>query len=737
MAASARDIPSRPGVPGASASAHARLGGFLARHGAFVVLGLWTVAVTALLARYSVDSRLVFTDEANAVMLGRAIESAPSTLFDGNVARGPERMTSWMAALTAALSDEPARQFELLHLLNAFVQGLVIVPVWLAARQLGLSRWTALAPAAIASSGSFAFYGTTTLNTSVGLLSCGFMLWAMLRALRSPGFLSDLLVLATLFFVVLSRIGWAPLVGAIAPAALATIWFARPEGERLPAWLKALPLRLLRRHPLLSLGAVALLVALVTIGSDPLVGGSLYGGVRLKPAMELSTLWDNERVLFAHLALGTAVIPFMLGLPVLARGLWRPADPVEGGFAWLALASVLIFSYAYYYSMNEDRYFAVLAAPFVIAGALAVFKKPPPLWSTAVSAVLVTVLVATSYRWPVGDVYTYFIAPTSRFFTDVVLGKASYRLPGSRQTIAWVVLGLAAVATFAVAWIAGRRSAPRRVVWTAGTLVLAGLLAFQIGSLTHPARKFLDVVSFRGVSAHDVEFIDNAVAAAGQPNAAIGAAEPLQDDGAIQADLAAQMPFLQVFNRSLGSRFSVDVEGDDGEPVPGQATVDWRTGATTSGRTPPTVLVTMSGQATIGFDSIPIRSPPSFPWAELQQLRQPLRAEWIVRGTAPDRFGDGTHPMRVRVFPHGGQRCLTGIVNQHPMTDRRVPYRIAGGPKPIRGVADPGTPTPFEIRLRGTRPVTLTLTGGAGRLADGSLRSPGLFNLLLDGCSRR
>ena len=102
----------------------------------FAALALWTIAVTAVLARIGVDNRYVFRDEANAILLGRDIARDLSFAIDGTVARGPERMTSLLAALAAWLSDSPTRQLELLHLWTAMAQGLVAVPVWLAAREL-------------------------------------------------------------------------------------------------------------------------------------------------------------------------------------------------------------------------------------------------------------------------------------------------------------------------------------------------------------------------------------------------------------------------------------------------------------------------------------------------------------------------------------------------------------------------------------------------------------------------
>lgn len=732
MAASARQpSPSATTVPPDSLADRVRVA--LLRHGPLLVLGAWTAVVTGLLLHFSADSRHVMTDEANAVLLGRFMEDdLLNRLFEGTVARGPERMTSWLSAFAALATDDPTRQYELVHIATALAQGLVVVPIWLAGRQLGMSRWAALPPAMIASAGSFAFYGILTINASVAALSCGFMLWAMLRALRRPGVLSDVLVIVTLGATVLARIGWAPLVAALVPAVLATIWFSRPDGERPSAWLRALPRRLLSRHPVLTPLALVLVVVVLMVGIDPLLGGRLYGGVRLTPELKPSMVWDNMRVLFSHLAIGTALVPFVLALPVLVRAFVRPTDAVEAGFAWLVLGYVVIFSYAYYDTVNEDRYFAMLAAPLVLAGALAIVRRPPPWWSVALSGAGVTWLVASSYRWPAGDVYTYFLAPTSRFFGDVVLGRVSLYVSGGRGFIAVFVLVVAALVALGLTLLV-RRSRDLRLTLAVGVVVLAGLLGYQLAATYHPADKFMSVVGMNSFNARDLEFIDAAATAGRSERPPMGTAQPLAVDGGVRPDLAAQMPFLQVFNSTLGYRFPVARDLGDTPPAPGDVTVDWRTGDAAIGGFVPEVVVTSAGQELLGFDSVPAPAQPRFPWAGIERLRKPLRAEWMIRDESPDRFAVGGTPMRVRVYPHGDERCLSGLINQHPLTDRRVRYRLEGGLRTLRGIANPGTPLPFTVRVP-ARPTTLTLVSRAGRLEDGTTRGAGLFNLTLDPC---
>lgn len=701
----------------------------LAELAPFAVLALWTLAITVLLARIGVENRYVFRDEANAVLLGRDITRDLSFAIEGSVARGPERMTSLLAALAVWLSDSPTRQLELLHLWTAIEQALVTVPIWLAARELGLTRWQALVPAAIASSGSFAFYGIFTLNTSVGMLTATFLLWAMIRALRRPGVVSDLLVAGTLALLVVARIGWAPLVVALAPAVLAATWFARPAGERIGGWLRRLPVRLLRRHPLLLPAAILVAAYVLLAGPSALLGGEQYGGIRLAPAFVWSLAWDNTRTLLAHLAIGLAIVPLVLALPMLGRSLMRPFDALEGGFAWLVLALLIAFSYAYYASMNEDRYFAVLAPPLALAAALAVFRRPPPLWSVLASGGAVVLLVGTSSGTLGADpVYGNFIAPTWRFLDDAVLRRLAVALPDDRDLLAAGVALIAALAAGLVAWILRRPRPLGRATVASAALVLAGVLAFQLAAMDHPARKLTERVGLRGVPAESLEFVDRTTD---------GVVRPLAVDSVMDPDLSAQLQLLQAYNSAVTGPYFVTRQADPA--IPTDTLIDWRTGeARIVSAQPPDYLLQVAGAAPVAFAGTILPPNPAFPWAQLVRLDKPLRALWAMRGMQPDRYPRGGTPIELRVFADDApDRCVTGQIFAHPTLTGAVQYQLAGGRRALAGRVIPTRPVTFSRPLERGRPVTFTLTGDTARGADRVERGPTLYDIRIVRCPER
>jgi hypothetical protein len=699
-------------------------------HVPLLVLAGVVVAITVVVGRLAVRNHHVFIDEALAIFFGRDIAHDPSLAYSHDLDRGPERLTSLVTALIATTTESAHRQLSLLHAFMALCQGLVAVPTWLAGRQLGLGRWAAVVAAAIAASGSFAVYGIFTLNQSIGLLCATAMLWAMVRTLRRPGVASDLAVLATLSATVLARIGWAPLVVALVPGTLAAAWFDRSVGEQLGGWVRALPVRLVRRHPVLLPVFTLGLLAAIAVGPAALLGGEQYGGVRLEPNLQLATLWDNERTLFSHLAIGLALVPFILAVPVLVRDLARPADPTSGGFAWLVLGLLAIFSYAYYGSMNEDRYLAVLVPPFALAGALAAFRRPPPVWAVLVSGVLSARLVVTSYAWPESGPFDFFVAPTSMFFQRVVVGELTALLPPSTPHVPTLALLAALGAALVVAVVARMPGRRRRLAAVAGAIVLTGVLVFQVLAMDYPARRFVDTLGMPDVPADALSFVDRAADG--------GRVEPLAVDDAVHPDLNVQLWFLRVYNRTLGAGMAV-MRGPPppGAPPPRVPTVhlDWHTGDAAINGAVPHMLLQKPGFNAVGFSGTTLPAPPYFPFAQLQRLRRPLEALWIVRGDDVEGYPKRGHALRLRIFPPTDRgACVEGSVAVHPLADRGSRYRITGAVPTLRGTGEPGQPEPFVARVRGGDPTTLVLRSAPVRLPDGSWLGATFVDLQATAC---
>lgn len=696
-------------------------------HLPLIALGLVVVGMTVLLGRIAADNHNVFADEAVAIAFGRDIADDLSLAFSGSIGRGPERLTSLLVAVIAKTTDSASQELRVLHLVMALCQGLVAVPAWLAGRELGLSRWAAVLAAAIAAGGSVAVYGVFTLNQSIGLLCATILLWAMVRALRRPGLASDLLVLFGLAATVLARLGWAPLVAAMVPAVAAAAWFERPARERLGGWLRALPARLARRHPVLLPLFVVGVLAAIAVGPRELLGGQ-YGGVRLDPALELAVLWDNARFVFSHLAIGLALVPFILAAPALIRDLVRPADGTSGGYAWLILGMVVVFFYAYYWSIGEDRYLAVLVPPFALAGALAVFRRPPPIWSVVLSGLLTARLVVTSYAWPEQTPFDYFVAPTSLYFQRVVLGELSGLLPFSTPHVPTIAMLVALAAALIVVAVARRPQLLRPYGLVAAAVVLVGVLAFQASAAEYPARKFVDAVGLPDAADEDLSFVDRAAAG--------GNVQPLAVDDALRPEVSGQLVFMRAYNRTLGRGMAVLREPPSGPLVHATvARVDWRTGATVLTGASPDLLLESPGFEAVRFAGEALPPSKLFPFLQLRRVRRPLEALWLVRGDSSEGFPEGGRPLRLRVFPPtAGAACVKGAIAVHALAQRPSRYVLSGAERPMRGKAAYGAPGEFVARLPGGQPSTLVLRGTAVPLSDGRRLGPTFASLQVDSC---
>lgn len=697
--------------------------------GPFAVLAGLAVLIAYLLARHAVDNHSISIDEANAMAFGRSIANDWSLMWTESsaVARGPERLTSVIFALVVKATDGPAHQVAVFHALSAVFQGLVVVPAYAAGRELGLTRWQAVAAAAVAATGAMAIYGVVVLDVSFGLLPATAMLWAMIRALRRPGIASDLLVLATTVLTALTRIGWAPLVAALLPAVVAMLWFAKPSTMLTRRWLAQLPMALLRRHKLLAgVVAVGALWAL-THDANYLLGGDLYGGVRLHPTITRDGLWLNTKLLTAHLALGVAIVVFVIALAVLVRDLVRPKEPLLGGFAWLCAAMFVLFSFAYYASMNEDRYFVVLVPPLVLLGAVGVFRRPPRVWAVVLSGLVTARLVVTSAGWPTQNPFDFFLAPTSLFHARIVVGKLADRLPFGSSHAATLV-ALAAVAGAVVLVVVAARTRRRRALLAAAGVVFAGVLAYQFAAMDYAARKFVALAGSPDLQDRDLSFIETAAQG--------GSAAPMATDGVVPPDLQAQLLFLRTYNPQLGSEYFVLRSPDQTAP-PNRPTarVDLETGSIRTIGDAPSLLLSLAGIQGVGFfgEFLPVPAP--YAYARLERLRIPLRTAWVMQGDVISGYPRGGNLLTLRVFPDPqapGPTCLSANVITNPAAGAPSRYRIRGADRPLRGVVAPGAPVPVQLRF--DRPRALVLTGTPVTLPDGTAIGPSFSDVTVAAC---
>ena len=275
-----------------------RVLGFLRYNRALVVLVLLGAGALAILAS-RVRDWVVMTDELQyaklATHIGQTLSPLP-TLRGVHVASYAQVYPALLSPLYGALSAPAA--FRAAHLLNAVLFATAAIPVYLLAREVGLSpRWR-LVCAALALALPWNVEVAFVLTESVAYPVFCWTSLALVRAVAAPSPRRDAMALAALVLAVFTRTQFLALAGVLPLAVLLH------DGRAAP-----------RRHHVLAvayaLGALAAIVVAATGGLARLLGNyavtATHGSLLPWKAIELAG---------AHLDLvgvGIGVLPLLLG----------------------------------------------------------------------------------------------------------------------------------------------------------------------------------------------------------------------------------------------------------------------------------------------------------------------------------------------------------------------------------------------------------------------------------------
>lgn len=681
-----------------------------------LVLGLIVLVTTAILAAVGLDNHFVLNDEANSILLGRAVAEDPISILTVSTGRGVERAVPLIVALTSPLAKSAAGDVQVLRISFALVQGMVAIPVYAAARELDLSRWQALVPAVIGSTGSFAFFGLFALNGSVGVLAFSFLVWTVLFASRPRSgiarvLLADSLVILAVVLVAVSRVGWVPLAIGVLPALCAGAWFNSgvTGAGSLAKRLRAFPLELAKSHPLLILAAVLGAVAIVRLGTLTVTGGYGNGSTFVDPSgIGAGIAETNAQAVIAHLAIGVAFVPLVIAIPAILRNLVVPPIAADGALAWLTVFALVAFAVVYLNwssvsggAVIEDRYSALIVPIVALVASAAVFRRPAlPVWAVVTSAVLVGWLLASGFRAPDSDPFGFFVAPSTKFFDTAFLGRLVETLPASKEFFALAVAvgaGLCAVSIF-VFLRSGRPAG--RVVTALGSLLLAGIVSFQLFAMEYPSRKFVAAAGFPQTPSEEVSFVDRAGRGAPARALSVGVVQ--------QPLLASYISIVSVFNTSVKGSWLV---GTGAEGVPLDATVDPDTGAVSTVAPPPDLLVASDEFTQIRMEGRELRGSTGLPFLRVTRLAQPLRARWVVSGSSTDGLVAPGQEATVRVFPTGSpDRCLRMVLSTDPGAQAPVQFEVSFRPTRRAGALGPGRSTSIDVPLAAANNTDVALT---------------------------
>jgi hypothetical protein len=666
------------------------------------------VGVVALVTAYGVHDYYRWGDEGIGVWGGRQVETQfPGALWQWSFSIRPlERLTAWEYALADTLAGSTVDGFRLTHAFQGLLWALAAPLVYGLGRRTGLAPITALLAATLAVVGPWLVIPVALLNNAPGFFTFCVLLWAMWHALVRPGWRTDVIVLGAVVLTGMGRFGNAELVAAMVPvAAILAFADARREGDR---WLLRFPILLVRRHSLLWAAAAIAALAVVVKGSAGVFGQ--YGGVR-----GLSYPWhaldQNVRALTTHVVLAVGVAATILAAAWVAREVLRPRSRETWAFALLAVFVVAAFHYAYAASMNEDRYFVVIAPLAAIGVAHALSDRRPSLTAVLVASIAGGWLLKTSTGLP-GGKDTFYISPSTQVWNLPLLGRLSeVPVVGPHASlVASVAAGAVALAT-AVAL----RHANGRARMAALGVFVGGVLVYQVVGGVYVMHKWTqlaapNITSLKAASWIDEDGMSQAVVAIQNPTGDPYRGIALEDQG--------------FWNASVGGSISLSGEPAGaccrGPNTPLRA--DLRDGSLSPAIAPARLVTSTEPEA--GFAGRIVRRSTAWP-LRLEVPRTPLRLTYLAM---PTRRGEA---LRVRTFPRavGRRSCLMGSRGPGASPDGSWTWRVGRRSIPLSMGA-------FSVQLPDAVHATVRLVGARAPRTPASPRGvPLVSDLRVERCS--
>jgi hypothetical protein len=278
------------------------------------------------------------------------------------------------------------------HRLNALVIATAAIPVYLLARRIGVGLWLALGAGALAAAVPWVVLASFLLTEVVAYPAFCWALLALVHAVERKTWAADGLALLAIGVAVLARTQFLVLLGVLAVAVLAEAHFA---GRVRDLWRTRRPLVLLY-----AAGLAVVLGAVVSGNGSRLLGSYAVTAENLRLDLELVELT------FAHVAavaLGLAVLPFILGLGWLVDRIRPSAAPAERAFALVGAAAFVLlavqvasFTQRFGFGLVKERYFFYVAPIVLVSLAAAVAARAwPRTWALAVPAAV----AAVGFAW--------------------------------------------------------------------------------------------------------------------------------------------------------------------------------------------------------------------------------------------------------------------------------------------------------------------------------------------------
>jgi hypothetical protein len=589
--------------------------------------------------RYGLSAHELQLDEFDTVAAGRRLDGAFfQTLFAVSpVGRGPERLAALVYALPSALFDNTATVFRASHILFGLIYMSAALPVYALARGLGLERWQAALPTVAAILTPWMLFGGTLLNVTVAYPTAMALAWATWRTMVRPSWRADSLLVLFALAGAMARESHALFAVAAGLAVSLQVW-RDWSGETVWWRVKSFPGRIVRSHPLLVAAAGVVLVAVGVYGTHRLAG-SAYQPTSSSSPVTVRGVLDATWKAASELTMGTGYLPMIFAVPWLTHETLWPRRRESGAFAAVAVlmftafvAMVVYFAATTAGASDDERYVAVLAGLPPLAAAVALFRREVGPVAVGVSGILLARAVVTQGLYPLAQPYGYFLAPARLFFTVVIQGQLSSRIPFSDSHIATTLLLAFAAAAVIVALLLTRRHSRSGALGAViATFALGAPIALSAAGGIYDGDHFENLATFPSLTFEQQSWVD----------AATGSAPAVVWDYAPNGDLRIPYEANQAafFNRSMVA--TVHVNGMPSSSAVGSSisvTVDPRSGVVRTSSPMPRYLLAPERFTSVGFAGVMVAGPstvfgplPLF----LERLRSTARASYTVRGLKP------------------------------------------------------------------------------------------------------
>lgn len=359
-------------------------------------------AVTALslalgwalsLATTRVKNWFVMSDELYYERLAISVAQTGSLLprVHGELVSNVNQLYPVLLSTMYGSGNVPA-SLEGAHRLNAFVIATAAIPVYLLARRVGVGTILAVAAGALAVAVPWIVLSSFLLTEVVAYPASCWALLALVHAVERKTWAWDAVALLAIAVAVLARTQFVVLLAVLA-AAVATEAILTRQLRGL--WRS--------RRPLVLLYAALLLVVLVAVATG---NGSRLLGSYAVTAENLRLDLELVELTFAHvatIALGLAVVPFVVGLGWLVDRIRPSAPPPERAFAIVGAATFVLltlqvasFTQRFGFGLVKERYLFYVAPIVLVALAAATGSRAWPRWW---ALVVPAAVAAIGFAW--------------------------------------------------------------------------------------------------------------------------------------------------------------------------------------------------------------------------------------------------------------------------------------------------------------------------------------------------